>query len=543
MTCNVKPTVSLSISPTILSSPTSGQGSTSNERGCSPFFDEQKKDVYDRLWLPQKIECVDSPLSSSSSSWKNAVPSSKFCSKKTTLRKGSSPTTSCLSFKSSAAAETEGGGNKLLRARKIRLKPTPHQRNVLEMFASHHRYTYNKTMAFVKKDLKRLNKLRLRNKFVTLMIKPRLKVEEPKKKGEKKIVTYGEPKMNSWFKRRGWLLKTPKMIRQSAVEEVAKNMKSGLTNLKNGNIKHFDMRFLSRKKGTWTIGVEKSAIRINSKRNSHITMFPKTLGDVRYHEPNLPVFKGFRDGRPVHDCKIHKTVTGKYYLIVPYAKQSNEIKQDDTRPKVAIDPGVRTFMTTYDTDGVALHLAENAMTTLFPMLRRIDRCVSAQAKAKTKRQHTEARRMKLVLLERFQHIKDDMHHKLARFLVDRYSTIVIPHFGVKSMTSRRMGRKLTTKTSRSMLSLAHGEFRVRLEEKAKETGTIMIVGDEAYTTKTCGRCGTQNEIGGSKTFRCQQCHLVADRDVHAARNIFLKHLVVHSDSGEGDIPRCGQIRP
>ena len=50
-------------------------------------------------------------------------------------------------------------------------------------------------------------------------------------------------------------------------------------------------------------------------------------------------------------------------------------------------------------------------------------------------------------------------------------------------------------------------------------------GSEAYTSKQCGHCGTINDdLGSNKTFYCKKCRRSADRDVHAARNILLKHL-------------------
>jgi hypothetical protein len=46
-----------------------------------------------------------------------------------------------------------------------------------------------------------------------------------------------------------------------------------------------------------------------------------------------------------------------------------------------------------------------------------------------------------------------------------------------------------------------------------------------YTSKTCCNCGTLHQkLGGSKSFRCAGCGFHADRDIHAAFNIFLKFL-------------------
>ena len=53
----------------------------------------------------------------------------------------------------------------------------------------------------------------------------------------------------------------------------------------------------------------------------------------------------------------------------------------------------------------------------------------------------------------------------------------------------------------------------------------LIVCDEAYTSKTCGACGTlYQKLGSNKTFKCAACGYEADRDISAARNILLRYL-------------------
>jgi hypothetical protein len=61
-----------------------------------------------------------------------------------------------------------------------------------------------------------------------------------------------------------------------------------------------------------------------------------------------------------------------------------------------------------------------------------------------------------------------------------------------------------------------------------KSGSHIIRCSEAYTSKQCGACGELNDKlgGGSKTFNCQKCGTVADRDVHAARNILLRCLQI-----------------
>jgi putative transposase len=78
-----------------------------------------------------------------------------------------------------------------------------------------------------------------------------------------------------------------------------------------------------------------------------------------------------------------------------------------------------------------------------------------------------------------------------------------------------------------MLTWAHYEFQTRLKWKAKVRGRehdVFIV-DEHSTSVTCGQCGVKKEgLGGNKTFKCDHCGLVVDRDLNAARNILIKNM-------------------
>jgi hypothetical protein len=69
-------------------------------------------------------------------------------------------------------------------------------------------------------------------------------------------------------------------------------------------------------------------------------------------------------------------------------------------------------------------------------------------------------------------------------------------------------------------------FASRLIQTASDyEGSHIIRCSGASTAKQCGACGELNDkLGGSKTFNCQKCGAVADRDVHAVRNILLRCL-------------------
>jgi len=96
---------------------------------------------------------------------------------------------------------------------------------------------------------------------------------------------------------------------------------------------------------------------------------------------------------------------------------------------------------------------------------------------------------------------DEVHNKLGSWLCTSYLA-VLPKFETQTMV-RRQHRKIHSKTARIILTRAHYRFRQRLFHKAElHSWCQIIVCDEAYTSKTCGACGTLNQkLGSNKTFK------------------------------------------
>ena len=81
---------------------------------------------------------------------------------------------------------------------------------------------------------------------------------------------------------------------------------------------------------------------------------------------------------------------------------------------------------------------------------------------------------------------DELHKKIAHFLVTNFDIILLPSFETQQMT-KRGGRKLRRKSVRQMLTLSH--YRFFLKQKAKEYGVQVIDVCEAYTSKTVSWTG------------------------------------------------------
>lgn len=131
---------------------------------------------------------------------------------------------------------------------------------------------------------------------------------------------------------------------------------------------------------------------------------------------------------------------------------------------------------------------------------------------------------------RFQAILKDFHFKAAHYLCSMYDNIIIPKFGSKSIT-KRVDRRLRTKSIHHMTCLGHSKFKEILSQTTERMEKNVFVVGEEYTTKTCCNCGILHETsGGSKVFSCKSCCFHADRDIHAVFNIFLKFLTETSAS-------------
>lgn len=168
------------------------------------------------------------------------------------------------------------------------------------------------------------------------------------------------------------------------------------------------------------------------------------------------------------------------------------------------------------------------MQQLFRLCLVADKLQSAWAKKKgSKRRATKLAWHRVHF--RIKNLVKEVHRKMASWLCENHRVILIPKFEASRMV-KRAWRKIGSKTVRGMLTWSHYAFRAMLKDKAELFPWVSVVEcDEAYTSKTCGGCGNlHHKLGSAKTFRCQGCGYVADRDINAARNILLRYLTLHT---------------
>jgi len=129
-----------------------------------------------------------------------------------------------------------------------------------------------------------------------------------------------------------------------------------------------------------------------------------------------------------------------------------------------------------------------------------------------------------VLITKIQNIILDLHNQTANFLTTSFKSIFIPIFETKKMVNKK-NRKINKTISKELLTLSHYKFREKLKNMCRLRKNNYKVVTEEYTSKLCSNCGyLHKNLGSSEVYNCSKCKLEIDRDINAARNLFL-HLL------------------
>jgi putative transposase len=203
-----------------------------------------------------------------------------------------------------------------------------------------------------------------------------------------------------------WAKSVPFQIKSIAIKDACLAVKAAKKGFgKDGQIRK--CRFRSRKDTKQSIFVPKSAIK-------DCGIYHTILGRCLLKEA-LP--KDFSDGRV--------TLTyGEYYLVVSEKVQPS--RTENQGRLVALDPGVRTFMTFFSEDSYGW-LGNDSNLYIQKLCFKLDKLVSQISKSPSQ----PKRRLKKAagrLRCRIKNLVQELHQKTAKFLVDNFDVILLPTF-------------------------------------------------------------------------------------------------------------------
>jgi putative transposase len=385
-----------------------------------------------------------------------------------------------------------------LLVRKIRILATAEQRTTLKRWMGAARWVYNRVVAHLQSG-GAANKSTLRPLYVH----------------------------NAAFSQdNSWMLDVPYDVRDGALEDALVAFKTGMKKKKSIRNFTFKLKFRSKKNPSESMYVCSRAFKKG-------TIYPQFgLGDLRFAE-QLP--------RIEHDCRLQRTSLGQLFICIPFPfpqppatvatplpmlvgeTQAQQQQQPQRQRVVALDPGVRTFLTGYDPSGALIEVGPGDVNRIARLCMHLDKLQSRCDKADNAKRRLRLRKAAMRMRTRIRDLVGDAHKKAACFLSEAFDLVLLPKFETSKMVMRAQ-RRIRSKTARMMLTWAHYRFRQTLTMRAKRSGTHVKLVDEAYTSKTCGVCGTINQkLGGAKVCRCPSCAHQVDRDANGARNILLRN--------------------
>jgi len=285
-------------------------------------------------------------------------------------------------------------------------------------------------------------------------------------------------------------------IKDEALRDLIKNYKSNFAKKK-----AFKLKFRSKKYSS-------DSFSVLSKHWNRTKGFYGELFNLKC-EKELPK-------KLEHTCRIIKTKRNEYFICIP---RYIEIKESPKDKLVAIDPGIRTFGTCYDPEGLIIKIGKETSYKIGEILlyRKKIRSKRDLSKGKFKKKLTKVLSR---INTRLKNLIDNEHKKIANFLCSNYNTIVIPKLNFHSF--KNMNKKVKEK----FIALSHCKFVDRLIMKSKHFKDCKVeVITEEYTSKTCSCCNfIKNNLGSSSEFNCDNCHKVMCRDSNGAYNIYRKYM-------------------
>lgn len=269
-------------------------------------------------------------------------------------------------------------------------------------------------------------------------------------------------------------------------------------------------RFRSKRRTRPSIRFTTGAIRCEGTH----AVLPR-LGRIRLHE-----FADLDDARVLSATVRHER--GRWFVAFT-------VEQELTRPHpqhpdvtAGVDLGVKTLAVVVTSAGDTFEVPNPRYhDQVLRKVRRIARTVSRRQGPDRRTSQRPSNRWlradatRARALGRAADQRRDSIHKLTASLARTYGTVVIEDLHVAGMLrNHRLARRLA--------DASFGEIRRQLAYKTAWHGGTLIVADRWFaSSKTCSECGAvKTKLALSeRTYHCECCGAVLDRDVNAAANL------------------------
>jgi IS605 OrfB family transposase len=398
--------------------------------------------------------------------------------------------------------------NDIIKCQKIIMILTNHQKQILDNWFYTHTKMYNETLKYIFETYN-INKCDIRKTYLK------------KLKADTKNGFYNYINLRAEMKN-----KTDELIKKSGIDEKTKihthtlnyairqlcsNIKSACSNMLNGHIKRFRLKYWKYNRPSKSIDIETSYI------NKENNICYKQLGDIVYHYNGKEI--KLKDININCNVKInYNNITKQYTLLIPIKEEPIENINKESN-LISLDPGLRTFMTGVSEDG-GIKIGDNINNIIEKEIIKINKLKNNNILNKKKIKKKERR-----INKKISNKIDELHWQTANFLVKKYNTILLGDMSAKSIVCKN-NNILRPTQKQACLRTKYYMFRQRLEYKCRQYKTNYYLVNESYTSRLCSYCGNDNvNLKGLHIYNCKNCDHIIDRDFNGARNIYIKHLI------------------
>ncbi len=390
-------------------------------------------------------------------------------------------------------------------AYRFALDPTPTQQRALASHAGAARFAFNRMLAEVKGDLDRYH------------------VGEPTRLEGWSLAAlrrHWNANKHTWAVNadtgKAWWTENSKEAYSSGLAGLA----DALANWRAGRGRFPRFRKRHRRMGVrFTTG----AIRCEPDRK-HVTL-PR-IGRVKTHESTRKLTRRVEQGTArILAATVSQDAAGRWHVSFTCEVQRT-IGRPAHKPRkseaVGVDVGVLRLATIARSDGTVDYVDNpRPLDRAQKRLRRLQRKKARQQAGSRRQQRTRARIGRVYRL--VANVRGDALAKLATRLAQQHDVVAVETIAAKGLMARKPGMGGAGRAiNRALADAALGELRRQLAYKTQwYASTLVEAPRRVPSSKMCSACQTvKAKLSlADRTFECDGCGFVADRDENAARNL------------------------
>lgn len=372
----------------------------------------------------------------------------------------------------------------MFRAIKIRIYPNKQQEQVINELLGSYRFVYNKTLS-LKQGTYNLNKTNLSLCDLSKYFHGTLLKDE----------------------KYGWLK-----------EQNTKVMKQAIRQMLSAYDKFFKQhsgfpKFKSKKDKQSILFPIDAISKRNTFETKHITLV-KSLKNIKFRCSDL-YFKRLQTYKDkIRSATLTKTKSGNYFLsILVDIPQKEFVKFKKTDKQVGIDLGVKDFVITSDGE---VFKNKHFFKKEERKLKRLQRQLS-----KKKKDSNNQNKQRIRIAKVFEHItnkRENYIQYVVNELLANYDTIYMEDLNTTGILRNH-------KLAKAIQEVGFYRFKSVLQSKALVHDKQVVLIDRFYpSSKICSCCGyKKKDLKLSDRFWvCPECNTKHDRDINAAKNIFIE---------------------